>query len=205
MIEDAGNREAPRSARSCGACSLCCTVLRVDELKKLGGVNCRHQCLAANPDEPEVKGCAIHATRPQICRSYHCLWVGGGLGDEDRPDKLGAVVDVLTLGAETRLSIQEAHPGAYDSSPRLQEIAGKYRESMPVRVVEAGNFLDPDRPFRVLLAGGEEHRVTGEWTVVERPGEPKERRRLTILARLTRRVSIWLRRQRIAGSGGPPS
>ena len=39
---------------------------------------------------------------------------------------------------------------------------------MPVRIVEAGNYLDPDRPFRVLLAAGEEHRVAGEWTRVQR-------------------------------------
>ena len=183
--------------RSCGACSLCCSVLRVDELKKLGGVACEHQC--------EGVGCTIHERRPAICREYRCLWLAGGLADGDRPDQLGAIVDILTQGAETRLSIQEARPHAFDTSARLQEIAGQYRESMPVRMVEAGNFLDPDRPFRVLLANGEEHRVEGEWTTMQRPGEISVRRRLPLIGRFARRMAIWLRARRIARTrGGSP-
>lgn len=177
--------------RSCDACSLCCTVLRVDELSKLGGVACEHQCPGG--------GCGIHERRPNICRDYACLWLRGGLKDEDRPDKLGAIVDILTLGGETRLSIQEARPNAFESSRRLQEIAARYRESMPVRIVEAGNFLDPDRPFRVLLAEGVERRVEGEWTTLVRPGESPSKRRLPWPARLARRAAIWLRERKIAG------
>lgn len=180
----------PRT-RECGSCSLCCSVLRVDELKKLGGVDCQHQCSGG--------GCGIHETRPQICRSYRCLWLTGGLEDDDRPSQLGAIVDILTHGSETRLSIQEAEPGAFDRSSRLQEIAAQYRDSMPVRVVESGNFLDPDRPFRVLLSGGEEHRVIGEWTEISRPGQPKARERLALGARWVRRIAIWLRKRKIAG------
>ena len=87
--------DSSQPARSCGACSLCCTVLRVDELKKLGGVDCQHQRKPGEFDEPKSFGCAIHDRRPQICRSYHCLWIAGGLSAGDRPDKLGAVVDIL--------------------------------------------------------------------------------------------------------------
>lgn len=205
--------EPDESGRSCGTCSLCCTVLRVDELNKLGGVDCQHQCKPqptprqdpGASDEPAQFGCAIHSRRPQICRDYRCLWLAGGLREDDRPDKLGAVVDILTLGAETRLSIQEAHPGAYDASARLQDIAAQHRENMPVRIVAAGNYLDPDRPFRVMLARGEEHRVTGEWTTVLLPGEAPLRRRLPWMVRLARRAAIWIRGLKIAGSrGGPP-
>ena len=53
------------------------------------------------------------------------------------PDHLGALIDILTEGGSTRLSIQEAVPAAFDASPRLQEIADQYRASMPVRVVAA--------------------------------------------------------------------
>jgi hypothetical protein len=180
-------------------------VLRVDELKKLGGVDCQHQCKPSEDAKAISFGCAIHERRPQICRSYHCLWLAGGLTDGDRPDKLGAVVDILTLGSETRLSIQEAGPGAYDASTRLQEIAAQYRESIPVRIVEAGNVLDPDRPFRVLLARGEEHRVEGEWTTLKRPGEAPRRLRLSWVARIARRAGIWLRRQQIGESRSHPS
>jgi hypothetical protein len=174
---------------------MCCTVLRVDELAKLGGVECEHQRRGG--------GCAIHERRPKICRGYSCLWLSGGLGDEDRPDQLGAIVDILTQGAETRLSIQEARAGAYDDSPRLQEIAGQYRETMPVRVVAAGNFLDPDRPFRVLLAQDVELRVEGEWTTTIRADQSPTRKRLSWPARLARRIAIGLRERKVSKMKAP--
>jgi len=75
----AGSPEAPRGSdaaaeRRCDACSLCCTVLRVDALSKLGGLPCRHL-------GPPGTGCGIHTRRPGICRAYRCLWLQGGLED----------------------------------------------------------------------------------------------------------------------------
>jgi hypothetical protein len=54
--------------RECGACTACCKELAILEpsLKKLPGVLCRH-CT-------DGKGCSIYAERPQVCRSYYCLW-----------------------------------------------------------------------------------------------------------------------------------
>ena len=187
----------PQRERECGPCSLCCRVLRVDELKKLGGVLCQHQLAKG--------GCGIHESRPGICRAYRCLWLQGGLEDADRPDRLGAIVDILTQAAETRISIQEANPGAFDSSSRLQEITNQYRQTMTVRLVEAGNFLDPDRPFRILLADGEEQRVEGEWIATIRNGETVSRQRMPWLQRLARRISIFLRERRVRQSGHEPS
>jgi len=100
-------------------------VLRVDELRKLGGTPCVHQHAG--------DGCRIHATRPGICRAYRCLWLGGALRDGDRPDALGAVLDVVSTGASTWLEIREAEPGAYERSPRLREIA---HELMDAALVE---------------------------------------------------------------------
>lgn len=183
---DAGDR---RRERECGPCSLCCSVLRVDELKKLGGVRCPHQL--------DAGGCGIHPSRPKICRAYRCLWLQGGLQDGDRPDKLGAIVNILSQVAQPRLSIQEAAPGAWDRSPRLRAIADRYRESIPVRLVEAGNYLDPDRPFRILLANDEEQRVEGEWITTIRDGETVSTRRMPWLQRQARRVSIYLRQRKV--------
>lgn len=165
-------------------------MLRVDELSKLGGVPCAHQRSGG--------GCEIHATRPPICRAYSCLWLSGSLDEGDRPDRLGAVVDLVVVGAEARLSIQEGRPGAFDASARLQQIADAHRESIPVRVVEAGNVHDPDRPFRVLLPDGEVQRVEGEWRTIERPGQPPVRVRLGPFARFARRIAIAFRRRRSA-------
>jgi hypothetical protein len=180
--------------RACGACSLCCTILRVDELAKLGGTPCAHQRSGG--------GCGIYERRPGICRAYRCLWLAGGLRDGDRPDALGAVLDVVSQGASVWLEIREAEVGAFGQSARLQEIAGEYRESMPVRITDTADVLDPDRRFRVLLPGGEERVVEGEFTTLVRPGLPDTRMRLPHIERWLRRLRMAFRRRRVAGYHG---
>ena len=178
-------------ARACGSCSLCCTVLRVDELRKLGGTSCIHQCATG--------GCGIYDRRPQICRAYRCLWLGGGLTDGDRPDRLGAVLDVVAQRESVWLEIREASPGAFERSARLREIADEYRRSMPVRIGDTADVLDPERRFRVLLPGGEERLVEGEWTTLRRPDRPDQRVRLPRVERWLRRARLAWRRRRVAG------
>ena len=172
-------------ARECGECSLCCTVLRVDEIGKLGGKSCRHQRVEG--------GCAIHAQRPQICRAYRCLWLKGSFRDADRPDLLDAVVDLVPEGGLVVLAIRQARPGAYDDSVRLQEIAAEFRQSMPVRITDVEDVLNADRPFRVLLPDGTEQRVSGEQISIYRDGELVEERRLSWLERIARNALVKLR------------
>jgi hypothetical protein len=175
-------------ARACGPCSLCCVVLRVDEIGKPGGTPC--------PELSPGGGCGIHATRPGICRAYRCLWLQGGLEEEDRPDRLGAVLDVVPVGETLRLEIREAERGRFAASPRLREIAERYRPFMPVRITDVEEALDPDAPFRVLLPGGIEHRVAGERITLYRDGRELGTRRLPLLERLARRAALaWSRRK----------
>lgn len=184
--------------RECGECSLCCTVLRVDPLRKLGGVDCVHQ----DVDGP---GCAIHAERPSLCRRYACLWRRGSLAFEDRPDRLRAVLDLVSDGTTLRLEIHEAEPGVFAQSPRLRAIAEGHRATIPVRVSDAGDVLDEDRPVLWLLPGGEEKMVRGEWTETRAPDGAISRRRLRAPARLLRRIVLGVRRWRVAGyRGGSP-
>jgi len=194
---------AATRARRCGACSLCCTVLRVDEIAKLGGTVCQHV--------RDGGGCAIHASRPQICRAYHCLWLrgdpqpgtgrGGQLGDDDRPDRLGAVLDVVQTGASVRLSIRQATPHSYDRSPRLQQIAAEFRESMPVRISDVSNVADPDQPFRVLLADGEEQIVAGDRVTFVRDGTVLRTTKLPWPERFARRAALRWRALRLRWIG----
>lgn len=182
MNADADPKEAP-APRRCGECSLCCVVLRVDELAKLGGTPCPEL-------GPPGSGCSIHASRPGICRRYRCLWLRGWFEDDDRPDRLGALLDYDPAGGHPRLAIREARAGVFEESARLKEIAERMREQMPVRVTDSDDVLDPDRPFRVLLAGGEEQRVTGDVVTVYRDGQQAEERRLPWLERQARRLRI---------------
>ena len=169
-------------------------MLRVDELRKLGGTPCVHQRAGG--------GCGIHAQRPGICGAYRCLWLGGGLRHGDRPDQLGAVLDLVAQGATPWLEIRETEPGAFERSARLREIAQEYRQSMPVRISDTADVLDPARRFRVLLPNGEERVVSGEWTTLVRPGLPDARLRLPRLERWLRRIGLAVRRRRVAGYRG---
>ena len=170
------------SSRQCGECSLCCTVLRVDEIAKLGGTRCQHVRSGA--------GCAIHARRPAICRGYECMWLRGKLRDKDRPDRLGAVLDLVPVGGSVRLSIRQATPHVFDQSPRLQQIAAEFREHTAVRVTDVSAVLNPDHPFRVLLANGEEQHVAGDTVTTFRNGVALETTRMHWPERLARKVAI---------------
>ena len=189
QLEQPGDAGSPETPRACGPCSLCCTLLRVDELAKLGGTPCVHQLAGA--------GCAIHPRRPAVCRSYRCLWLQGRLGPGDRPDRLGAVLDLASRGGFPELVVHEAEPGALERSARLREIVGEFRVSMPVRILDARGALDPDHPFRVLLPGGEEQRVAGDRVETWRGGVRVGAARLPWLERVLRRVALAARRLRL--------
>lgn len=77
--------------RQCGECKACCVSFRVPELEKPENVPCKHLC--------EI-GCGIHATRPQVCRGYECLWLQGALGEGMRPDKSGLILSLAEAGNE---------------------------------------------------------------------------------------------------------
>ncbi|RXT56536.1 hypothetical protein B6S44_05580 [Bosea sp. Tri-44] len=71
--------------RDCGDCVACCEVLRIvdPEVGKPAGVMCRHNT---------GKGCGIHAIRPDICRTWFCLWRRiDAMPDEARPDRSGVI------------------------------------------------------------------------------------------------------------------
>ena len=176
-------------------------MLRVDELRKAAGVQCPHQTLPTASGEKAESvddGCGIYATRPAICRGYRCLWLQGGLEDDERPDQTGGIVDLEARGASVALMIAETEPGSFDASEGLQRIVARYREEMPVRVIAFGNEADPDRPFRVFEANGVERRVDGEWVETLRDGISVGRARQPWAERLARRLAIRWRRKKVA-------
>jgi hypothetical protein len=73
--------------RTCGSCTTCCKDLAIieDGMNKLPGVLCSH-CTAG-------AGCAIYETRPNVCRTYHCLWRRlPNMADDWRPDLSGVLI-----------------------------------------------------------------------------------------------------------------
>jgi hypothetical protein len=84
--------------RTCGDCTVCCTVMAIDkpEIQKEAGVTCRH-C---------VGGCTIYQTRPPLCREYHCGWRQLPMLDESwRPDRSGVFVELEEIEGQTGLSL----------------------------------------------------------------------------------------------------
>lgn len=75
--------------RQCGDCQLCCELLPVKGINKLGGQRCRHQC---------ATGCAVHDKLESValeCKLWNCEWLAGNAGDLDRPDKSHIVIDCM--------------------------------------------------------------------------------------------------------------
>jgi Fe-S-cluster containining protein len=175
--------------RECGACSLCCTVLRVDELAKLGGRPCLHQLPAG--------GCAVHDRRPDICRAYRCAWLGGAFEDDDRPDRLGAVLDLVPRGHVIHLVVRQVAADAGGRSPRLQEIVAETRRSMPVEIRDVADVLDADRPYRLLQPDGDELEIAGDIVRVHHDGQLVSERRASWLVRGVRRIAESLRARRL--------
>ena len=110
-------------------------------------------------------------------------------------------MDIVHDGAQARLEIRQIRPGIFDASTELVEIAKHYRASMPVRITDVEEVMEADRAYRVLLPGGEEHRVCGEWTEIHRPGQPVENRRLSPIERWVRRGILGWQRLRLRRAG----
>ncbi|HEY1753714.1 MAG TPA: hypothetical protein VGG29_20825 [Caulobacteraceae bacterium] len=73
-----------KAARRCGDCTLCCTLLGVEDLSppKPPAVKCAHVC---------SRGCRVYASRPRTCREFVCLWAQGAFPKRARPDRVGIV------------------------------------------------------------------------------------------------------------------
>lgn len=88
---------AALSAHRCGACTLCCTVMRVAmDPPKPDYVTCQH-CTSA--------GCGIYDFRPEPCRGFQCLWLASqqiralALPGAMRPDRCGVAIDLNEAGS----------------------------------------------------------------------------------------------------------
>lgn len=115
------------AGRSCGACSLCCKLMRVDEFDKPQGVWCRH-CA------PGRGGCAIHASRPAVCRDFHCGWlVGPNLGPEWQPLTCRMIIFFESNGNRLAVHVDPNHPQAWQREPYYRQLKGWSREAVDAR------------------------------------------------------------------------
>lgn len=85
--------------RTCGRCSVCCTVWGVPEIGKGKREVCRYNTRGGH--------CGIYAERPERCRGYECLWRLGWEDHADRPDKTGWLVDLYRDGGEEMIRVAQ--------------------------------------------------------------------------------------------------
>jgi hypothetical protein len=125
------------TGRSCGACSLCCHILGVDEPPKLTKPPdrwCGH-C------KPGKGGCTIYAQRPERCRTFYCSWlVDASFGEEWYPLTSGIVIHTERSNRGNACYVFEVdarHPDRW-LQPRYFELITKMACALPGTTVRAG-------------------------------------------------------------------
>lgn len=91
------------SNRECGECMVCCQYLSISApgLNKPADVLCGN-CIIN-------RGCSIYDTRPNVCRTWHCLWRRmESLPDALRPDRSNVIFS-LKVSFEPRHVFENAY------------------------------------------------------------------------------------------------
>ena len=119
--------DAVASKRECGQCDACCVLPRISAEPafpegKRGYEPCPHLTRQFNSDVQTTGNCTCYDDRPDLCRSYTCLWRAGIIdGDERRrPDRLGLMFTLDTASDATSKVVFEAWelwPGAAADHP----------------------------------------------------------------------------------------
>lgn len=81
------------ASRTCGDCTVCCKVLKIDapDLRKASGVTCTFL--------RKGQGCSKYADRPDVCRTWYCGWRRFEWMDTlARPDRCGILVRLVDDG-----------------------------------------------------------------------------------------------------------
>ena len=106
---------AVKEGRRCGACTLCCKVMTVEELHKPNGKWCPH-CV-------QGRGCAIYADRPNECRVFQCGYLlSPELGEHWLPSRSKLVVAFKPDGMEIIIHVDPGVPNAWRAEPYHSQI-----------------------------------------------------------------------------------
>ena len=123
-----------KAVRECGECRLCCKIMGVPELDKPMNVWCKHVCNT---------GCSIYEKRPQSCRDFVCVWLGGLTPEKERPDKVKVVGWIQripdTENGVLTVVFAEAAPGAAAKKQVQTYIAMMMDEGTPVAIIPFGS------------------------------------------------------------------
>lgn len=137
--------------RTCGSCSLCCSLMPVRELAKGASERCKHQSHA--------RGCRVYGkpAMPPSCRLWNCRWIVSQEGTEtlSRPDRSKYVIDILPdfitarddeTGVETSVEVVQiwcspSHPNAH-RDPALRAYLHKLSAEQGIAALVRYNAID---------------------------------------------------------------
>jgi hypothetical protein len=154
MLDPATIVATPAAGRACGACTLCCKVFDVPAVESIAGQWCRHTKAG--------KGCGIHATRPDHCRNFHCLWMTESwLGPEWKPDRAKMVLTLDPVSRSMNVQVDPGQPNGWKREPYYGQLRRWAAASLPlnrhvlVHVNKTTTVVLPDRdvPLGVFSEG----------------------------------------------------
>lgn len=138
---DSGDFVLPPT-KSCGDCSLCCKILRINVLDKPAGVWCQHFAKGV--------GCSIHSASPHECQKFQCYWtLSETMGEEWRPDRSKLVIWSNVPG-RLIVDVDPAHPNAWRREPYVSQLRAWSNRDLPsplevlVRVKERMLVIFPE-------------------------------------------------------------
>ena len=101
--------------KDCGTCTLCCKLFPVPELDKPSGKWCRHIV--------QGRGCGIHATRPPVCRAFHCQWLyNPDLGPEWKPETAKFVLSIYPKSNTLAVTVDPGFPRNWAREPYISQL-----------------------------------------------------------------------------------
>ncbi|AYO82585.1 hypothetical protein [Methylobacterium brachiatum] len=149
----------PAPGRACGACTLCCKVYDVPAVESVAGQWCRHTKAG--------QGCAIHATRPDHCRAFHCLWMTEiWLGPEWKPDRAKMVLTLDPLSRNMNVQVDPGQANVWRREPYYGQLKRWAAASVPLRrhvlvhVNKTTTVVLPDRDVSLGVVAPDERIVS---------------------------------------------
>jgi hypothetical protein len=92
--------------KTCGDCSLCCTLVAVESLSKPAYTPCVHACADG--------GCGIYGSHPADCQAFRCGWLDfHDLGEAWRPSNCGFLIRVELEAKLLCIDVDLARPESW--------------------------------------------------------------------------------------------
>jgi hypothetical protein len=134
--------------RTCGSCSMCCKLLRIDELKKPQDTWCQHVVRG--------RGCGIYEARPAPCRAFLCNWLTLPTLDEAwRPDRCGFILSTRP-NATLSVQVEPSKADAWKRRPYYDQLKAWSKVALATNgmvVVRAGRRTTVVLPHRDVFLG----------------------------------------------------